>query len=138
MTDKYRLLITKETKCENTILRDINRTFPAHKFFKESSGQGQDSLYKCSKAYAVYDEEVGYCQGLSFIAASLLLHMPEEEAFSVLVAVMFDYGLRDLYKLGFENLYLRLYQLNRLMKDQLPDLYEHFINTGVESHMFAR
>ncbi|XP_053683418.1 rab GTPase-activating protein 1-like isoform X2 [Sabethes cyaneus] len=137
MIDSYRLLITKETSCENVIQRDINRTFPAHKFFKESGGMGQDSLYKVSKAYAVYDTEVGYCQGLSFIAASLLLHMPEEEAFCVLVALMYNYGLRDMYKLGFESLYLRLYQLNRLMKDHLPDLYEHFYNTGVESHMFA-
>ncbi|XP_055528885.1 rab GTPase-activating protein 1-like isoform X2 [Wyeomyia smithii] len=137
MIDSYRLLITKETSCENVIQRDINRTFPAHKFFKESGGMGQDSLYKVSKAYAVYDTEVGYCQGLSFIAASLLLHMPEEEAFCVLVALMYNYGLRDMYKLGFESLYLRLYQLNRLMKDHLPDLSEHFYNTGVESHMFA-
>lgn len=42
--------------------------------------------------------------------------MPEEEAFSVLVALMYDYGLRDLYKHRFESLYIRLYQLNRLMK----------------------
>ncbi|XP_021696574.1 rab GTPase-activating protein 1-like isoform X3 [Aedes aegypti] len=137
MADSYRILITKETSCENVIQRDINRTFPAHRYFKDTGGMGQDSLYKVSKAYAVYDTEVGYCQGLSFIAASLLLHMPEEEAFCVLVALMYNYGLRDMYKMGFESLYLRLYQLNRLMKDQLPDLYEHFLNTGVESHMFA-
>lgn len=42
--------------------------------------------------------------------------MPEEQAFCVLVKLMFDYGLRDMYKDGFENLYLRLYQLNRLME----------------------
>lgn len=42
-----------------------------------------------------------------------------------------------MYKEHFENLYLRLYQLNRLMKDQLPKLYEHFAQTGVETHMFA-
>ncbi|XP_049541657.1 rab GTPase-activating protein 1-like [Anopheles darlingi] len=137
MFDSYRVLITKETSCETVIQRDINRTFPAHKFFKENGGTGQENLYKVSKAYAVYDTEVGYCQGLSYIAASLLLHMPEEEAFCVLVALMYNYGLRDMFKMGFESLYLRLYQLNRLMKDQLPDLYEHFAQMGVESHMFA-
>lgn len=63
--------------------------------------------------------------------------MPEEEAFAVLVSLMYDYGLRDLYKHGFECLYLRLYQLNRLMKDQLPKLFEHFEKTGIETHMFA-
>lgn len=57
------------------IQRDINRTFPAHDYFKEAGGVGQDALFKISKAYAVYDEEVGYCQGLSFLAAALLLHV---------------------------------------------------------------
>lgn len=65
------------------------------------------------------------------------MQMPEEEAFCVLIALMYDYGLRDLYKDGFENLYLRLYQLNRLMKEQLPKLYEHFERIGIETHMFA-
>ena len=37
-------------------------------------------------------------QGLSFLAAALLLHMPEEQAFCVLVRVMYHYGLRDLFK----------------------------------------
>lgn len=75
MTERYRVLITMDTSCEQIILRDIHRTFPAHKFFRETGGIGQDGLYKVSKAYAVYDSEVGYCQGLSFIAASLLLHV---------------------------------------------------------------
>uniref|UniRef100_A0A1B0CC10 Putative rab gtpase-activating protein 1-like isoform x1 n=1 Tax=Lutzomyia longipalpis TaxID=7200 RepID=A0A1B0CC10_LUTLO len=137
LTEKYRLLITMETKCEAVIQRDIHRTYPAHRFFRDSGGFGQDALYKVSKAYAVYDSEVGYCQGLSYIAASLLLHMPEEEAFCVLVALMYNYGLRDLYKHGFESLRLRLYQLNRLIEDQLPRLHEHFAQIGVETHMFA-
>ncbi|XP_034948115.1 rab GTPase-activating protein 1-like [Chelonus insularis] len=137
MMDKYRILITKESSCESVILRDINRTFPAHDFFKETGGLGQDSLYRISKAYAVFDEEVGYCQGLSFLVASLLLHMPEEQAFCVLVKLMYDYGLRDLYKDRFDNLHMRFYQLNRLMEDQLPELYKHFCDRGVETHMFA-
>ncbi|XP_076673714.1 GTPase activating protein and centrosome-associated isoform X1 [Andrena cerasifolii] len=137
MMDRYRTLITKESSCESVILRDINRTFPAHDFFKETGGLGQDSLYRISKAYAVYDEEVGYCQGLSFLVASLLLHMPEEQAFCVLVKLMYDYGLRDLYKDRFDNLHMRFYQLNRLIEDQLPELYKHFCDRGVETHMFA-
>lgn len=63
--------------------------------------------------------------------------MPEEDAFCVLVSLMYDYGLRDLYKHGFEVLYLRLYQLERLIKDHLPKLYDHFLNCGIETHMYA-
>ncbi|KAK9751671.1 Phosphotyrosine interaction domain (PTB/PID) [Popillia japonica] len=137
LLEKYRLLITQESACENVIQRDIARTFPAHDFFKEAGGLGQDSLYRVSKAYAVYDSEVGYCQGLSFLAATLLLHMPEEQAFGVLVKLMYQYGLRDLYKDGFDNLYLRLYQLNKLMEEQLGPLYQHFNAHSIETHMFA-
>ena len=60
--DAYRVLITKECSADSVILRDIHRTFPAHDFFKDSGGLGQESLAKISRAYAVYDEEVGYCQ----------------------------------------------------------------------------
>lgn len=27
------------------------------------------------KAFSLYDQEVGYCQGLSFVAALLLMHV---------------------------------------------------------------
>lgn len=69
------ICVLQDCASEQVILRDINRTFPAHDYFKEAGGVGQDALYKISKAYAVYDEEVGYCQGLSFLAAALLLHV---------------------------------------------------------------
>lgn len=63
--------------------------------------------------------------------------MPEEQAFCVLVKLMYQYGLRNLYKDGFECLYMRLYQLNRLMEEQLPQLWQHLSENSVESHMFA-
>ncbi|KAM4861346.1 rab GTPase-activating protein 1-like isoform 2-T3 [Thomomys bottae] len=137
MLDKYRILITKESAQESVITRDIHRTFPAHDYFKDTGGDGQESLYKICKAYSVFDEEIGYCQGQSFLAAVLLLHMPEEQAFCVLVKIMYDYGLRDLYKNNFEDLHCKFYQLERLMQEQLPDLYSHFSDLNLEAHMYA-
>uniref|UniRef100_A0A8C5E2B9 Rab GTPase-activating protein 1 n=1 Tax=Gouania willdenowi TaxID=441366 RepID=A0A8C5E2B9_GOUWI len=135
--EEYRTLITKESPQDSAITRDINRTFPAHDYFKDTGGDGQDSLYKICKAYSVYDEEIGYCQGQSFLAAVLLLHMPEEQAFSVLVKIMFHYGLRDLFKQNFEDLHCKFFQLERLMQEYIPDLYTHFLNVGLEAHMYA-
>ncbi|XP_026728714.1 rab GTPase-activating protein 1-like isoform X2 [Trichoplusia ni] len=137
LMETYRTLISKECPFEAVIQRDIARTFPAHDFFREAGGLGQDSLLRMARAYAVYDHEVGYCQGLSFLAATLLLHMPEEQAFCLLVRLMYGYGLRELYKDGFEALYMRLHQLDRLMEEQLTDLRAHFQELGVEPHMFA-
>ncbi|XP_014346117.1 rab GTPase-activating protein 1 isoform X1 [Latimeria chalumnae] len=137
LVEEYRTLITKESPQDSAITRDINRTFPAHDYFKDTGGDGQDSLYKICKAYSVYDEEIGYCQGQSFLAAVLLLHMPEEQAFSVLVKIMFDYGLRELFKQNFEDLHCKFYQLEKLMQEYIPDLYSHFLNISLEAHMYA-
>ena len=41
--------ILQDSPSEAVIQRDVNRTFPAHDFFKESGGLGQDSLYRISK-----------------------------------------------------------------------------------------
>ncbi|XP_037104526.1 rab GTPase-activating protein 1-like isoform X1 [Syngnathus acus] len=137
LLEHYRILITKDSAQEAVITRDIHRTFPAHDYFKDSDGDGQDSLFKICKAYAVYDEEIGYCQGQSFLAAVLLLHMPEEQAFCVLVKIMFEYGLRALYKNNFEDLHCKFFQLEKLMQEQLPDLWSHFQVLNLEAHMYA-
>lgn len=100
---------------------------------------------------------MGYCQGQSFLIAALLLQvntltliigdvtsvcyaflqMPEEQAFGVLVKVMHKWGLRDMFKENFEQLQLRLYQLDRLIETNMPDLWQHFADHGIESHMYA-
>lgn len=66
---EYNNLLTRSCRDEVYVLRDISRTFPAHEFFKENGGQGQESLYRVCKVYSLFDEEIGYCQGLSFVAA---------------------------------------------------------------------
>lgn len=123
---------------QDTIERDIHRTFPRHLLFYEESntlevveeepplqldlcgtteissmirelelGQqqcdaasedamsnsdlvlsaqgGQASLRRVLKAYSLYDREIGYCQGMNFIAGMFLTLLSEEEAFWLLV-----------------------------------------------------
>lgn len=47
MCDYCRVL--QDSAQESGIMRDIHRTFPAHDYFKDSDGDGQDSLYKICK-----------------------------------------------------------------------------------------
>ena len=42
--------------------------------------------------------QVGYCQGISFVAGVLLLHMSEEQAFDMLKFLMYDLGIRQQYR----------------------------------------
>lgn len=53
--------------------------------------------------------------------------MPEEQAFCVLVKIMFDYNLRELFKLGFEALHLRFFQLERLIEVLIQILVSHTV-----------
>ena len=55
---------------------------PAHIF--DGAG-GQARLRRVLKAYSAYDREIGYCQGMNFIAAMFLTLMSEERAFWMLV-----------------------------------------------------
>ncbi|KAI6209759.1 hypothetical protein M3Y96_00254700 [Aphelenchoides besseyi] len=137
LTAAYHSLLEKDCISEPVIRRDIHRTFPAHDFFKETNGKGQESLFNICKAYSLFDTEVIYCQGISFLAAALLLHMEEEKAFSCLVKIMFDYELRSLFMQGFETLHLRLFQLEKLIQDYIPHLHRHFLDNNIESHMYA-
>ena len=49
MIDTYRVLLTKESSSERIIINDLNRTFPAHEYFKEQGGIGQEALYRLSR-----------------------------------------------------------------------------------------
>uniref|UniRef100_A0A2K5D2J4 TBC1 domain family member 1 n=1 Tax=Aotus nancymaae TaxID=37293 RepID=A0A2K5D2J4_AOTNA len=94
----YKELLKQLTSQQHAILIDLGRTFPTHPYFSAQLGAGQLSLYNILKAYSLLDQEVGYCQGLSFVAGILLLHMSEEEAFKMLKFLMFDMGLRKQYR----------------------------------------
>lgn len=138
LMDKYRIYLMQSAPTEQIILRDVHRTYPAHENFRTGGASSLlDSLFKVCKAYAVYDEEVGYCQGLSFLVAALLLHMPEEQAFCVFVRIMQNYGLRDLFRNNFDELYLKFYQLEHLLEDHMPDLHQHFTKIGIEPFTYA-
>ena len=41
--------------------------------------------------------------------------MPEEQAFSVMVKILYNYKHRDLFKANFQNLHLMFYQLDKLL-----------------------
>ena len=48
--------------------------------------------------FFVCSTQVGYCQGISFVAGVLLLHMSEEQAFDMLKFLMYDLGIRQQYR----------------------------------------
>ncbi|ROT77788.1 EVI-5-like protein [Penaeus vannamei] len=132
---KYAEYLRTTSACEKVIRRDIARTYPEHDFFKEKDGLGQESLFNVMKAYSLHDREVGYCQGSAFIVGLLLMQMPEEEAFAVLVKLMQDYRMREMFKPSMAELGLCMYQLECLIQEHLPDLHAHFTSQSFHTSM---
>ena len=87
-----------QPKEEVLIAKDIYRTYPEHDMFKQRDGPGQRSLFNLLKAYANYDPEVGYCQGMGFIAGLLLMNIPSEaQAFWTFVQIMTEKDWRSIF-----------------------------------------
>ena len=122
-------------KLEKTIKRDLGARTSYSKYLMAAGLQ--DGLFGICKAYALYDEAVGYAQGMNFIAMPLLFNMPEEEAFSLFVTLMNKYGLRDLFVADMAGLHLHLYQFERLLEDFEPALYCHLRRREVKPQLYA-
>lgn len=123
------------SKLEKTIKRDLGARTSYSKYVMAAGLQ--DGLFGVCKAYALFDEAVGYAQGMNFIVMPLLFNMPEEEAFCLLVRLMNKYGLRDLFIHDMPGLHLHLYQFERLLEDLEPALYCHLHRRGVNPQLYA-
>ncbi|XP_061547111.1 TBC1 domain family member 4 isoform X6 [Phycodurus eques] len=133
----YGDLLKQLTAQQHAILVDLGRTFPNLEYFSAQLGAGQLSLYNLLKAYSLLDTEVGYCQGVSFVAGVLLLHMSEEQAFDTLKFLMYDLGVRRQYKPDMVSLQIQMYQLSRLLHDYHRDLYDHLEEYEICPSLYA-
>ncbi len=69
----YAHLLTRQSAHEKLIVRDLNRTFPNSEYFQQE--KNLTALYNVVKSYSLYDPEVGYCQGISFLVGPLLMNV---------------------------------------------------------------
>ncbi|KAI1754695.1 RabGAP/TBC [Xylaria castorea] len=122
-------------KLEKMIRRDLG-TRTSYSKYAAAAGL-QDGLFGVCKAYALFDEGVGYAQGMNFLIMPLLFSMPEEEAFCLLVRLMNQYKLRDLFIQDMPGLHMHLYQFERILEDLEPALYCHLHRRGISPHLYA-
>ncbi|XP_055716337.1 TBC1 domain family member 4 isoform X3 [Phlebotomus papatasi] len=133
----YQALLKNLTEHQHSIFIDLGRTFPNHKYYKQSLGVGQLSLFNLLKAYSILDPELGYCQGLGFICGVLLLHLEEADAFEMLKHLMFKRQMRSKYLPDMTVFQRELYQLSRLLKDLIPELYEWLDRNEISPTLYA-
>ena len=66
-------------EAEEQIDKDIDRTLADLNFCQENQESGENRLFNILLAYANYDNEVGYVQGMNYIVALLLFYLPDQE-----------------------------------------------------------
>lgn len=130
LEELYASIVSEPSPHEKAIRRDLSRT----SFIRNIDSE---SLFKIIKAYSLFDPEVGYTQGMTFITVPILINLPEVEAFCLLVKLMKDYGFREFFLYEMPGLHLRLYQFDRILEDTIPDVHIHLSRQGVRSSMFA-
>ncbi|XP_068438551.1 USP6 N-terminal-like protein [Clinocottus analis] len=106
---------------------DINRTFRDHIMFMDRFGVKQQALFNVLSAYSVYNTEVSYCQGMSQIAALLLMYMNEEDAFWALSQLLTDqkHGMHGFFVPGFPKLQRFQLHHDQIISKLIPKLKKH-------------
>ncbi|GEQ70762.1 hypothetical protein JCM33374_g4441 [Metschnikowia sp. JCM 33374] len=127
-------LKTEPSIHEKAIKRDLTRT----SFYTNiEAAKKAAELYSVILAYSNFDPDVGYTQGMVFIAVPLVMNMTESECFCLLVTLMKEYGLRELFCPEMRGLHLLLHQFDRLLEQHSPLLYNHLHRQGIRSSMYA-
>ena len=124
-TDKEKNNIKDKEKSINIIELDIERTFPYLGLFKGDSPMAQD-LREILRVFVISRPDIGYIQGLSFIAGILLLNMDKFKAFISLMNLILNPIILPFYKMDNESIQQRLQLFKQVFYFNLPELCEHF------------
>ncbi|GIX64942.1 TBC domain-containing protein [Babesia caballi] len=106
------------------IQKDIYRTFPEHAIFNEAEYTPR-ALFNVLRAYALYNPDVGYCQGMAFIAGMLVLYMNEEDAFFTLVSIMEKHDIKGLFMPQMPRLDCYCAALDGYLRRKMHKLHRH-------------
>ncbi|KAK5920617.1 hypothetical protein CgunFtcFv8_024410 [Champsocephalus gunnari] len=119
----YQALLSMEhdTKLKETIHTDMHRTFPDNVLFQSKAEPSlQSALFNVLLAYGHHNKEVGYCQGMNFIAGYLMIITKNEENSFWLMDALLGRILPDFYSPAMMGLKTDQEVLGELVKAKSP------------------
>ena len=122
-----------DPKSEDQIKKDLHRTY----FHNESPTEDQlTDLYNLLKLFSLQDKDIGYCQGMNFIAKFILkvTSYNTTNAF-YLMTYVFSH-ISGYFQNDFPLLSLNLYIFNLFFQKYLPKLNEHFITLEIPDEIW--
>ena len=127
-----------KSKYDIEIKKDLTRTFPKDKSFSKDS-QNSKKLYNILTCYSNYNKNIGYAQGLNFIAAITISMFDNEEiCFMFLDSLINRFELKNFLSIDNKNLIRKLSHFSKCLNKYIPDIIsfldKHDINHGFFSH----
>jgi len=119
---------------------DVNRTYRNHIMFRERYNSRQQDLFHVLAAYSMYNTEVGYCQGMSQIAALLLMYLDsEEDAFWGLSQLMVGrkFNMHGFFIPHFPKLLRFQEHHDKILMKKLRKLQKHLIANNVDTGIYT-
>ena len=114
--------------------RDLHRTFYTEKF---SKGNGKNMLKNILTSLGFVRPEIGYCQGMNFIAGALVsLIDNEEKCFWIFLTFIDNIQLNLLYLKNMPDFLIRVFQLKNFIELYFPKLYNHLKRNKINIDLF--
>lgn len=129
-------LSSNEESSLQVIRLDVSRTFPMLGIF-QSEGSHQQNLHDLLAAYVAYQPTLGYLQGMSFIAAILLIVMDDiYSAFIAFASLMNRPSFYAFYGLD-ESEFATYYEaFDALLGEKMPKLSYHLKACRLDSKLY--
>ncbi|KAK5639179.1 hypothetical protein RI129_011671 [Pyrocoelia pectoralis] len=123
------------------IEKDLLHTMPTNACFSHITSTGIPRLRRILRGLAWLYPDIGYCQGMGMIVASLLLLLEEEDAFWIMVTVVEDLLPASYYSSTLIGIQADQRVLHTLISNYLPEVDEVLKNHDIElslitSHWF--
>ncbi|KJP88833.1 hypothetical protein AK88_01523 [Plasmodium fragile] len=150
--DLFGELTRRSSTYERIIEKDVPRTFP-HRFFSPdgttepvtsrnpSSDDGpppQEELFDVLKICSLYFQNVGYCQGMNYVAAILFLVLKDKMYTTrCFIALLKKFNLKGMYIYTFPQLKKIMYQLKILIRSYCPKLFLYFLRKKIKIDFFC-
>lgn len=88
------------------------------------------------ESYGCYRPDVGYVQGMSYLAAMLLLNMEPLAAFIALCNLLNQEMYFKFFRMNAAQMKVHLEVFQTCFKDQLPQLHQHFDSIDIKPDMY--
>ncbi|PAA67291.1 hypothetical protein BOX15_Mlig016268g1, partial [Macrostomum lignano] len=125
--------VAEDDAVANQVRLDLHRTFPENVHFKEfgNSESQMQALFNVLYAFGKKNPAVGYCQGLNYVTALMLLVVKDEEKAFWLLDTLVNRILPGYYQPSMASFQAECYVLGRLVQEKLPQVHKFMKDYGV-------